>query len=81
MTDPLTPEAAADIAGVPAAQLRAWAYDRVGPRNVGSRHRPLYRVEDIQGWLKYKFRERPSGITIDGIELTFNGGHGIHGDE
>ncbi len=51
MTDDLlTPEQAAELAGVPAHQLRAWAYDKVGPRNLGSRHRPMYRAEDVTRW-------------------------------
>ncbi len=50
--DLLTPEQACELAGVPAHQLRAWAYDKVGPRNLGSRHRPMYRAEDVEVWIK-----------------------------
>lgn len=54
--DLLTPDAAAAIAGVPAYQLCAWAYDRVGPKNVGTRHRPLYRAEDVRAWVDSRER-------------------------
>lgn len=54
MTDdtPLTPDDAANIAGVPACQLRAWSWDRVGPVNVGTRWRPMYREGDLVRWVQ-----------------------------
>lgn len=59
--DSLTPPEAAAHAGVPAAQLVRWAWEdwdvvgkrasgQVGPRNCGTRHKPLYRVEDVVAW-------------------------------
>lgn len=65
--DLLTPELAADIAGVPAHQLRTWAYDKVGPKNVGTRHRPLYRAEDVEVWK----RARRNQSLMDNHEKTF----------
>lgn len=53
MTDDLlTPDEAALIVGVPAHQLIAWAWDRVGPTNVGTRVKPRYREEDLRAWLE-----------------------------
>jgi len=49
----LTPDEAAPIVGVPAAQLKRWAWDRVGPKNSGTRHKPKYREEDLRAWLSY----------------------------
>lgn len=47
----LTVEQAAPIAGVPAAQLIRWAYDRSGgPRNIGTRHKPRYDEDDVREW-------------------------------
>lgn len=57
----LTPAEAAELAGVPAAQLVRWAwedwdaYERrpsctVGPRNVGTRHKPMWRRDDVLKW-------------------------------
>ncbi len=50
--DPLTPDDAAAVIGVPAYQLRTWAYDRVGPVNVGTRWRPMYRERDLREWVE-----------------------------
>ncbi len=59
--DSLTPAEAAAIAGVPAAQLIRWAWEdwdvyqrrpsgQVGPRNCGTRAKPLYREADVLAW-------------------------------
>jgi hypothetical protein len=50
MNDALTPEQASIIAGVPAEQLKRWAWDRVGPRNIGTRYNPKYTEEDLKAW-------------------------------
>jgi hypothetical protein len=50
MTDLLTPDEAAPLAGVPAVQLRRWAYLSRGPLNIGTRMKPMYRDEDIAEW-------------------------------
>lgn len=50
----LTPEEAAPILGVPAAQLARWAWDRVGPKNSGTRYKPRYREEDLREWADQK---------------------------
>jgi hypothetical protein len=50
VSDLLTPEEASAIAGVPAQQLRRWAWLRVGPRNSGTRHRPKFHEDDIREW-------------------------------
>lgn len=49
--NPLTPEEAALIVGVPVAQLYRWAWLRVGPRNTGTRIRPRYMPEDLTDWI------------------------------
>lgn len=62
MTDDLlSPQDAAAIAGVPAAQLLRWiaeqpslrdgeAFRGPGIRYVGPRHRPRFRREDVERW-------------------------------
>ena len=51
MTDLLPVSDAAELAGVPEHQLRCWAFDRNGgPRNIGTRVKPLYRAEDVEAW-------------------------------
>lgn len=50
MSDLLTPEESAPLAGVPAVQLKRWAWLRVGPRNSGTRHRPKYHEDDVREW-------------------------------
>lgn len=52
--DVLTPDQASIIAGVPAEQLRRWAWDRVGPRNIGTRYTPKYSEEDVIAWRSAK---------------------------
>lgn len=59
--DLLSPQDAAALAGVPAAQLLRWiaeqprlrdgeAFRGPGIRYVGPRHRPRFRREDVEGW-------------------------------
>ncbi len=59
--DSLTPAEAAALAGVPTAQLVRWAWEdwdvyqrraagQVGPRNCGTRSKPLYREADVTTW-------------------------------
>lgn len=59
--DSLPPNDAAHIAGVPPQQLIRWAWDdwdvgrrrargQVGPRNCGTRHKPLWKREDVLAW-------------------------------
>lgn len=61
--DNLSPQEAAHIAGAPVAQLLRWAWDdwdryskrpfgKIGPRNVGTRHKPMYREDDVIAWRK-----------------------------
>lgn len=50
----LTPEEAALILGVPAAQLKRWAWDRVGPKNSGTKWKPRYQEADLRAWLVAK---------------------------
>lgn len=50
----LTPEQAAPIVGAPAAQLKRWAWDRVGPKNSGTRYKPRYSEEDLLAYLESK---------------------------
>lgn len=48
--DPLSLADAARFLGVPEHQLKLWAWDRAGPRNSGSRTKPLYDEADLQEW-------------------------------
>lgn len=48
--DALTPQQASIIAGVPAGQLIRWAWESVGPRNVGTRRRPRFEQGEIERW-------------------------------
>lgn len=48
----MTPEQASLLIGVPAVQLKRWAWERVGPRNVGTRWKPRYEEEDLRAWLE-----------------------------
>lgn len=78
--DSLSPTEAAAHAGVPAAQLVRWAWEdwdvvgrrasgQVGPRNCGTRHRPLYREADVVAWrAKYQGESDAvrSGVAVEG---------------
>lgn len=59
MSDLLTPEQSADLVGAPAVQLRRWAYLGIGPRNSGTKHKPLYAEHDLTAYrdAKRKYRE------------------------
>lgn len=46
----LPPHLAAQIAGVPAVQLARWAYLGQGPKNSGTKWKPLYAEEDLTAW-------------------------------
>lgn len=46
----LTPTEAAHLAGAPAAQLHRWAWLGTGPRNVGTKRKPLYLERDVREW-------------------------------
>lgn len=59
----MTPEEAARIIGVPAVQLRRWAWERVGPRNVGTRSKPRYEEEDLSEWCA-----RKNGTAVHSLE-------------
>lgn len=59
--DTLTLAEAAVVGGVPSVQLRRWAWEdwdvaqrrasgQVGPRNVGTRGKPLYLEQDVREW-------------------------------
>lgn len=50
MADPLPIADAARLLGVPEHQLKLWAWDRRGPRNLGTRTKPLYDEADLQEW-------------------------------
>jgi hypothetical protein len=61
LVDTLTPAEAANVGGVPTAQLLRWAWEdwdvyekraggRIGPRNVGTRRKPLYLERDVRQW-------------------------------
>lgn len=48
----LTVEQAAKLIGLPAEQLRIWAFDKSGPKNSGTLWRPSYKTEDLTAWLE-----------------------------
>lgn len=52
----MTADEAAPILGVPVIQLKRWAWERVGPRNVGTRWRPKYTEQDLQAWLAKNYQ-------------------------
>ncbi len=47
-----TPTEAAEIVGVPAVQLLRWAYLDQGPRNSGTKRKPMFAEEDLERWRK-----------------------------
>lgn len=46
----LTPEQSSREVGVPVVQLLRWAVLGQGPRNTGTKHKPLYTEEDLVVW-------------------------------
>lgn len=46
----LTPLQSSLIAGVPVVQLLRWAVLGQGPRNSGTKHKPLYTEDDLAVW-------------------------------
>lgn len=59
--DTLTLAEASALGGVPQVQLRRWAWEdwdvyerrasgQVGPRNIGTRNKPLYLEQDVREW-------------------------------
>jgi hypothetical protein len=48
--DLLNPDEAAQYAGVPAVQLSRWAFLGQGPKNSGTKWKPLYAEDDIAAW-------------------------------
>lgn len=48
----LSPQEAAKFIGLPAEQLRIWAFDKVGPQNTGTLWRPSYKTEHLTAWLE-----------------------------
>lgn len=53
----LTPEEAAPIIGVPSVQLARWAWNRTGPKNLGTRYKPKYTEEDLREWREQHERD------------------------
>ncbi len=61
MMEMLTPAEASGLTGVPAVQLIRWAWEdwdiytkraagKVGPKNSGTRGKPMYRPLDVVTW-------------------------------
>lgn len=46
----LTPTQSIEIIGVPVVQLLRWAVLGQGPRNSGTKRKPLYTEEDLVAW-------------------------------
>jgi len=57
----LTPEQASEIIGVPAVQLQRWAYLGQGPRNSGTKHKPMFDEDDLKAWAVQKAADRLCG--------------------
>ncbi len=68
----LTPTEAAELAGVPVAQLIRWAWadwdvrerralGLVGPRNWGTRMKPQWRRSDVVKW-RAKYSRAPQSV-------------------
>lgn len=55
----LTPTQSSEIVGVPVVQLLRWAVLGQGPRNSGTKRKPLYTEEDLEAW-KAKRNMQPS---------------------
>lgn len=45
-----TPTQASELVGVPVVQLLRWAVLGQGPRNSGTKHKPMYTEEDLVAW-------------------------------
>jgi hypothetical protein len=54
----LTPTQASELVGVPAVQLCRWAYIGHGPRNSGTKHKPMFDEDDLQAWREMLNRPR-----------------------
>lgn len=74
--DALSVADAAQVAGVPSVQLKRWAWEDwdvygrrpfglVGPRNVGTRQKPLYLEQDVREW-----RAKHQGGLHDGMDAS-----------
>lgn len=70
----LTPMQASKIAGVPETQLLRWSFldwdrhakratGRLGPRNSGTQHRPMYHEDDVREW-----RHRHDDVLLRAVE-------------
>lgn len=46
----LTPTQSSEVIGVPVVQLLRWAVLGQGPRNSGTKRKPLYTEEDLEAW-------------------------------
>lgn len=46
----LTPSQASEIVGVPEVQLRRWVYLGLGPKNSGTKHKPMFDEDDLKAW-------------------------------
>ena len=47
----LTPTQASEIVGVPVVQLCRWAYLGQGPRNSGTKHKPMFNEDELIKWI------------------------------
>ena len=54
----LTPTQASELVGVPAVQLCRWAYLGQGPRNSGTKHKPMFDEDDLKAWREMLNRPR-----------------------
>jgi hypothetical protein len=55
----MTPEDAAVVIGVPEVVLRRWAWTNVGPKNRGTKLKPLYDRDDLEDYLAAKRGREP----------------------
>ena len=50
----LNPQEASEIVGVPAVQLCRWAYLGTGPKNSGTKRKPMFDEDDLMEWRRAK---------------------------
>jgi len=69
VTDSLSLQEAAKLAGVPETQLKRWAWEKRGPRFHGSKLKPRYMAEDIEEWRFNATSERIRKLMRDVVNL------------
>lgn len=66
MDDLLRPSEAAKLVGVPENQLRRWAWEQVGPKNHGTKRKPMYEQGEMERWRNTKMSQSLSSSSETG---------------